>query len=264
MNDQQLTTSNRKSLIEKFAGKYGLEPAKMMTTLKATAFRQKGRNAQEISNEQMAALVVVADQYGLNPWTKEIYAYPDQGSIVPVVGVDGWSRIINEHPEFDGLEFNYSTKMIESETKEHKPAPEWIECVVHRKDRSHPVTVREYFDEVYRVPFKSGMRGPWQSHTRRMMRHKVLIQASRVAFGFTGIHDQDEAERIIEADYHDVTAPQAAPEGDSKTDKIKSQLGIAEEPTIEEAALDAAESGDGETIDVDPETGEVLPEELQG
>ena len=31
-----------------------------------------------------------------------------------------------------------------------------------------------------------------------MLRHKSLIQCSRIAFGFIGIYDQDEAERIIE------------------------------------------------------------------
>lgn len=259
-----VTTKQRASLIEKFAGRYGLEPNKMMATLKATAFKQKGRNAQEITNEQMSALVVVADQYNLNPWTKEIYAYPDNGGIVPVVGVDGWSRIINDHAQFDGLSFEYSEETITNDKKEHQPAPAWIECIIHRKDRAHPITVREYFDEVYRKPFKEGMRGPWQSHTRRMMRHKVLIQAARIAFGFTGIHDQDEAERIVDANYIDVTPAPA--ESDTKTDQIKSQLGITQATNAEqsESENDQSESENSATIDVDPETGEVLPAELQG
>jgi len=29
-----------------------------------------------------------------------------------------------------------------------------------------------------------------------MLRHKALIQAVRVAFGFSGIYDEDEAQRI--------------------------------------------------------------------
>ena len=33
-----------------------------------------------------------------------------------------------------------------------------------------------------------------------MMRHKAMIQCARLAFGFTGIFDQDEAERITERD----------------------------------------------------------------
>ena len=32
-----------------------------------------------------------------------------------------------------------------------------------------------------------------------MLRHKAMIQAARLAFGFTGIYDEDEAERIKDA-----------------------------------------------------------------
>lgn len=247
----QLPTKTKpRSLVEKFAGKYSLDPGKMMGTLKATAFRQKGQRAQEITNEQMAALIVVADQYNLNPFTKEIYAYPDNGAIVPVVGVDGWARIINEHSQADGIEFRESDEVVTHERNEHKPCPAWIECVLYRRDRKHPTIVREYFDEVYRAPFKEGMRGPWQTHTKRMMRHKVLIQAARLGFGFTGIHDADEAERIIDASAIDgEVVPNPAtnvPEGGSTTDKIKAKLGIA----------------DGEReAEVDTETGEIIDAE---
>ncbi|EOJ4766922.1 recombinase RecT, partial [Escherichia coli] len=40
--------------------------------------------------------------------------------------------------------------------------------------------------------------GPWQSHPKRMLRHKAMIQCARLAFGFAGIYDNDEAERIVE------------------------------------------------------------------
>ncbi len=35
-------------------------------------------------------------------------------------------------------------------------------------------------------------------HPTRTLRHKTLIQCARLAFGFAGIFDQDEAERVIE------------------------------------------------------------------
>jgi len=41
--------------------------------------------------------------------------------------------------------------------------------------------------------------GPWKSHPYRMLRHKAMIQCARLAFGFVGIYDGDEAERIVEA-----------------------------------------------------------------
>ena len=147
----------------------------LVATLKATAF--KG----QVSDAQLAALLFVAGQYGLNPWVKEIYAFPDsRNGIVPVVGVDGWSRIINTHPQFDGMDFEYDS--------------ESCTCVIYRKDRSHPVRVTEFMEECRRKNV-----GPWESHPRRMLRHKAMIQAARLAFGYTGIFDQDEAERIKES-----------------------------------------------------------------
>ena len=169
------------------------DPQELVQTLKATAFKGNATDAQ------FNALMIVSTQYGLNPFTKEIYAFPDkQNGIVPVVGVDGWSRIIHNHPQFDGIEFKYSeetTTPAGSNIKAH----EWVECVIYRKDRSHPIVAREYLDEVYRPPFKGKfgeVNGPWQSHTKRMHRHKAMIQTARLAFGFGGIYDEDEAQRI--------------------------------------------------------------------
>ena len=122
----------------------------LIETLKATAF--KG----QVSDAQMTALLVVANQYALNPWTKEIYAFPDKNNgIVPVVGVDGWSRIINSHPQFDGMEFEQDA--------------ESCTCVIYRKDRGRPIKVTEWMSECKRGT------GPWQSHPRRMLRHKSMI-----------------------------------------------------------------------------------------
>lgn len=157
----------------------------LITVLKNTAFKGS------VSDAQMAALLVVANSYGLNPWTKEIYAFPDKNNgIVPVVGVDGWARIINENAQFDGMDFEQDD--------------EKCTCIIYRKDRSHPIKVTEYMSECNRKI------GPWQSHPKRMLRHKAMIQCSRLAFGFVGIYEPDEAERIIEAT--DVTPrPNAEP-----------------------------------------------------
>jgi len=149
--------------------------AELVETLKATAF--KGN----VSDSQMTALLIVANQYGLNPWTKEIYAFPDKNNgIVPVVGVDGWSRIINSHPQFDGLDFEQDSDSCT--------------CVIWRKDRQHPIRITEWLSECRRANV-----GPWQSHPRRMLRHKAMIQCARLAFGYVGLYDQDEAERMVEA-----------------------------------------------------------------
>lgn len=154
------------------AAKFGVagDPEELMATLKETAF--KG----QVSDAQFTALMIVAGQYGLNPFTNEIYAFPSKGSIVPVVGVDGWARIINGNSQFDGMEFQQDADSCT--------------CKIYRKDRSHPVAVTEFMSECKRDT------QPWKSHPKRMLRHKTMIQAARLAFGFAGIFDEDEAERV--------------------------------------------------------------------
>ena len=177
------------SVIARLAERFGVDAGKMTECLKATAF--KGG----CTNEQLMALCIVSDQYTLNPWTREIYAFPDKNNgIVPVVGVDGWARIINEHPQFDGVKFD-----------DVDDGGACV-CTIHRKDRAHPTVVTEYLAECSRNT------QPWQSHPRRMLRHKALIQCARLAFGFAGIYDQDEAERIVEADAKASAAPYVARE----------------------------------------------------
>ena len=169
MSNTQLTT-----LASKLATQFDLGAGDgILDTLKKTAF--KGN----VTDDQMAALLIVANQYKLNPWTSEIYAFPSNGGIVPVVGVDGWARIINGNAQFDGMEFEQDS--------------ESCTCKIYRKDRSHPVSVTEFMEECKRNT------QPWKSHPRRMLRHKAMIQAARLAFGFACIFDEDEAERIKDA-----------------------------------------------------------------
>lgn len=202
------------TLTNKLAKRLDLPDGSNLTeTLKLTAFRQRG--SEVVTDAQMEALLIVAEQYRLNPFTKELFAFSDKGAIVPVVSVDGWSRIINEHPQFDGLEFSYSETMVTM--PRGKACPEWCQVTLYRKDRSRPTVVREYLDEVYQAPRgkDGGFDGPWQTHTKRFLRHKTLIQGARIAFGFAGIYDEDEARRIIDAGTIDGTTgevhQQAAP-----------------------------------------------------
>lgn len=185
MSDNALVLSQTQNLAKKLELE-AANPQDLVQVMKATAF--KGN----VSDAQMTALLAVANQYRLNPWTKEIYAFPDKSNgIVPVVGVDGWSRIINSHPQFDGMDFEQDS--------------EGCTCIIYRKDRSHPVRVTEYMAECKRNT------DPWKSHPRRMLRHKAMIQCARLAFGFVGIYEQDEAERIVEAESIRVTASPAQP-----------------------------------------------------
>lgn len=148
-----------------------IDTGQMYNILKQTVF--KGAN-----DEQLAALMLVSNQYGLNPFTKEIYAFPSRGAITPIVSIDGWARIINNNPMLDGIQFEQDA--------------ESCTCKIYRKDRAHPTIITEWLDEC------RGKTDVWNKYPKRMLRHKALIQCARVAFGFSGIYDEDEARRIDE------------------------------------------------------------------
>ncbi len=89
-----------RSVLVDMSTRYGMEPAAFEATLRATVC--KGN----VSREEFAAFLLVAKEYGLNPMTKELYAFPAKGGgIQPIVSIDGWARIINDHPMFDGMDF---------------------------------------------------------------------------------------------------------------------------------------------------------------
>jgi phage recombination protein Bet len=219
----QQAQQHRVSLIERMADKYHIDRRNMMRTLKATAF--KG----DVTDEQMAALLIVADQHNLNPWLKEIYAFPSRQGIVPIVGVDGWARIINEHPEFDGMDFALSGD----------PGKEAYTCTIHRKDRAHPTSVTEYMQECYRAT------DPWKSHPLRMLRHKAMIQCARLAFSFAGIYDPDEGERVLAAENAIDVTP--ADDREQETNFGPAKIGAVKMRKICQSAIKAAGiNADGE------------------
>lgn len=232
------------SLVATMARKYGLDPTKFYDTLKSTIMKSL-KDEKSPRDSDVATFMVVANKYNLDPFTKEIVAFPDKkGGIVPVVTVDGWisirERAVKEK-QFDYEEIIYSDNMIENEKGTHKPCWEWIEIHIYFKGNLNPMKVREYFDEVYVPPRKTQhgfFSGPWQTHTKRMMRHKVTNQGYRKAFGISGVCDEDEYNRIIEAQTQEIkVAPAQIQAPEEKTE---------EAPTNESALLSKTSASEKE------------------
>lgn len=196
------------SVLDKLAQQYNTSRADLLNTLKETCF--KGA-----TDAQMISLCIVAGQYNLNPFLKEIYAFPAKGGgIVPVVGVDGWAKLMNSRPEFDGVEFDFAGSIEGDGPDMACTATVWI------KNRSKPVRITEYYSECMR------QTEPWKTCPRRMLRHKALIQAARIAFGFSGIHDPEEAETIS-------VHSEPVPEAKATLHQIEAKPETAKEPQPE-------------------------------
>lgn len=182
-----LAAQPKPTLTQELASHYGIEGAKFIATLKATVMpKRQGGEPVAVSDEELAAFCMVAKEYGLNPFLKEIHAFPNKsGGVTPIVGVDGWAKLMNRQPNFDGIEFEAFD--------DDNGKPVSVTAHIYVKGRSRPVSVTEYYSECQRGT------EPWRQMPRRMLRHKALIQGARVAFGFCGIHDEDEAADIAES-----------------------------------------------------------------
>lgn len=174
--------SSKGALIARMADKSGIEPNRFMATIRETVM-PTGRNTSPATDEQIAAFLSVADNLDLDPFKREIFAFPAKGGgIVPVVPVDGWVTIINRHSKHNGVSFT-----DELDDRGNLIA---VTCHIRRKDRDFPIETTEYMIECKRDT------DVWRQWPRRMLRHKALIQCARIAYGLSGALDQDEAERM--------------------------------------------------------------------
>lgn len=190
----QIATIQPRSITAEMASRFGMEPGPFEATLRATVV------PKDCTREQFAAFLMVARDYHLNPITKEIFAFPTRaGGIQPIVSVDGWMNLMNSHPQMDGLEFD--------DMKDEAGNLIAIKCRVYRKDRRAPIEVIEYMSECKRST------DTWKTWPARMLRHKAAIQAARYAFGFSGIVEPDEFERLNDsgAVVRSVTPPSPPP-----------------------------------------------------
>ena len=105
----------------------------------------------------------------LDPLCDEIgFTQYNDGQWQVFITIEGCSKLLNQHPQFNGLVFNQADTLIDG-------VPEWMECTIYRKDRTVPTTVREYLTEV------RGENPIWQKMPRRMLRHRALQQCVRLA-----------------------------------------------------------------------------------
>ena len=231
---RQEADARPRSALELLSQRLNVSTNMLQSTLKNTVF--KG-----CSDAEFVALVVVANTYDLNPLLREIYAFPKKGGgIQAIVGYDGWIKIMNNHPQFDGIEFIH----IEDEQGNLKA----VEGVIYRKDRTRPIKKLAYLKEWKRNT------EPWNNSPNHMLDVRCLCHTVRIAFGIpAGIEGDDD---VVEGSYREV--PPALPTREELVDAATGEV-IEAEPEPERdsrgmtevdedtaRALDAGQSDDGD------------------
>lgn len=190
-------------IVAQMAEKAGLDRAQYMSTLRKSIIApKKVRDGNreyfvEATDEEIFVFLQVARRYDLDPFIKEVVAFVSKrGAVVPYVTIDGWITLINRNKRFGGLralpQYDSNGKLF-------------AYTIIGRiKDKDLPVG---YYEVEITESLKECKRstGPWDEAESRMLRHKAVIQWGRYAFGYGGLHDQDDAEKIIEREAIDVT-----------------------------------------------------------
>jgi hypothetical protein len=125
----------------------------------------------EVPAKTILVMLRTMQNLHLDPLNEEIsFTQYEDGHWQVFITIEGCSKLLNQHGQFNGLIFNQAETFIDG-------IPEWIECSIYRRDRIIPITVREYLIEV------RSEKEIWQKMPRRMLRHRALQQCVRLAMG---------------------------------------------------------------------------------
>ena len=169
--------------LQVIANSTGVTPDEVAEVLRGMIISGKGQHGAVATNAEMTVVSSIFAKYDLNPFIREGHAFISGGKLQVMIGFDGFVKIMNRQPDFDGVEFedNFDSngELISVTTK------------IHVKGRSFPTCVTEYMDECYQPTSPA-----WKKYKKRMLRNKSLGQCVRIAFGVADVIDDDEASRI--------------------------------------------------------------------
>lgn len=161
---------------------------------------------QQVQAEHVFNFVCQCKQLNLNPLTNQIYGFLSGGKVLSIISVSGWTSLANRNPNYDGYDIEASPlrardliykgyvkqkgqSVYTTITEPNKLVHDFITIKMYRKDRSHPIVVTTYFDEVYRET------EVWAKSPNLMLQNRAFCNAVKRAFGVDG-YTEDEKELI--------------------------------------------------------------------
>jgi len=177
------------SIISTYAATRHMEKEALVATLMKTIA------PNDATMEDLIGFLQIAHRFDLDPWAKEIFLIKNKGRVSTYVSVDGYARIVNREPQYDGCDFTYD--------QDDNGRIIACTCSMYRKDRARPTVVTEFYDECAMPNSEAWKRSPG-----RMLRHRAFVQAARLTFGISGALDEgsDFTPPTIEAG--DITTPE--------------------------------------------------------
>lgn len=172
--------------LQVIANSTGVTAEEVAEVLRGMIISGKAQHGATATNAEMTVVSSIFAKYDLNPFIREGHAFVSGGKLQVIIGFDGFVKVMNRQPNFNGVEFvdNFDNKELISVTTK-----------IHIKGRDFPVCTTEYMDEAYQPNSAA-----WKKFKKRMLRNKSLAQCIRIAFGVADVIDPDEASRITQGE----------------------------------------------------------------
>jgi phage recombination protein Bet len=151
--------------------------------------------ASEANTDELKMFLHVAKSYGLDPFNKEIFFWKVKGKPTIMTSRDGYLKIADRHPQYDGLvsdvvrkndSFKRKSDVIEHEYGTERGDIVGAYALVYRKDRSYPVYVFAPFEE-YRSDTKV-----WYQYPSAMILKVAESMALKRSFSVSGLVSREE------------------------------------------------------------------------
>jgi phage recombination protein Bet len=151
--------------------------------------------ASEADTDELKMFLHVAKSYGLDPFNKEIFFWKVKGKPTIMTSRDGYLKIADRHPQYDGLvsdvvrkndNFKRKTEGNEHEYRTERGDIVGAYALVYRKDRNYPVYVFAPFEE-YRADTKV-----WYQYPSAMILKVAESMALKRSFSVSGLVSREE------------------------------------------------------------------------
>ena len=180
--------------------------------------------AKDASESEFKMFITLATRYGLDPFNKEIFFWKGKGRPVVMTSRDGYLKIADRHPEYDGLvsdvvrendQFKRKSEGIDHEYSSNRGEIIGAYALIYRKDRSYPIYIFAPFDE-----YNAGSK-VWKQYPSAMILKVAESMALKRAFTVSGLVSREEME-----------VTQMQEESSNFTNKIENVEVVSEDKSI--------------------------------
>jgi hypothetical protein len=169
--------------LQVIASSNGVTVEEVQEVIRGMIISGKNQQGAVATNAEMTVVSSIFAKYDLNPFVREGHAFISGNKLQVMIGLDGWLKIMNRQPDYDGYEqidnFDGNGELVSVTTK------------IYVKGRKYPTPHTEYMDEAYQQTSPA-----WRKYKKRMLSGKSLGQCVRKSFGISEVLDVDEAARI--------------------------------------------------------------------